>query len=176
MVEPVPVRVRGCTCPGSPHPDGDVVYLNPTLDLDAGLAAEGMLLDIAQQVPIVNEKDPIEINRVAADRLIRLRPLWFPLFVRSGATGWNLVDEEGEPVPFDLDVIMGDYAIARIVAAAADQLYQSAVLAPFLTPPDELPNSGRTAGGTRPPSEPTPLRSGSSSRRPSAGPRSATAR
>ena len=33
-----PFRVRDCTCLDTPHPDGDVVFFPPQLDLNAGLA------------------------------------------------------------------------------------------------------------------------------------------
>jgi hypothetical protein len=185
MAEPVPVKVRDCTCPGSPHPDGDVVYLPPTLDLDVGLQAEAFLLQSADEFPLkasVSEQAEAgdiramaELERVAGQRLLWLRPRWFPLFVRQ-ASGWNVVDTDGEPVRFDIDAILGDYVVARKVADAAADLYQGPILSPFTTPPDKPSRNGRTAGGTPPPTEPTPLRSRSSSAANGRGRRSAVSR
>lgn len=181
----VPVRVRDCTCPDTPHDDGDIVYLPSTLTLDSGLEAEGYLLTAADVHPAPpglteraeagDSRAELELERVAAARLLWLRPRWFPLFVRQ-ATGWNLLDAEGERVPFDVEVILADYAMARAVADAAADLYQPAILAPFMTPPPRRSDSGRTDGGTPPPTAPTPLRSRSSSRASSGGRRSAANR
>lgn len=178
MAEPVPVKVRSCTCPGSPHPDGDVVYLPPTIGLMDGLAAEQALFDLdvshpirpglADQAEAGDARAIAELTDIANRRFLALRPSWFPMFVRQ-ASGWNVVDQDGERVPFDINVVLGDYAMARKVADAAAELYQEPLLAPFMTPPAKPSRNGRTAGGTHPPAEPTPLRSASSSRRSSAG-------
>ena len=34
----IPVRLAECLCPGTPHPDGDVIEIRSELDLRAGLA------------------------------------------------------------------------------------------------------------------------------------------
>lgn len=109
----VPARVRDCACPGTPHDDGDVVYLSPTLTLDAGIAAEQ---DLA-----ASEGD--------TDKLIRL---WVKTFLTHEAKGWNLVDEEGAPVPFDIDALLSDYALARPAADKAVDMYGDTVLTPLL--------------------------------------------
>jgi hypothetical protein len=40
----VTVEVGACRCPGAPHPDGDVVYLDPELGPAAGIAAASVAM------------------------------------------------------------------------------------------------------------------------------------
>lgn len=113
MAELVTARVRDCACPGTPHDDGDVVYLSPVISLDGGIAAE--------QDVVKAEGD--------TDKLIRL---WVRTFLTFEAKGWNLVDEAGEPVPFSLDALFSDYGLARPAADKAVDLYGDTVLGPLL--------------------------------------------
>jgi hypothetical protein len=39
MPDLIPVRFRDCSCPGTPHPDGDVAELRPYLDFAGGAEA-----------------------------------------------------------------------------------------------------------------------------------------
>lgn len=145
------VRVRDCTCSGTPHDgrdghdDGDLVYLLPTLGLEGGAAAE-LDLDAVQGL---GEK------RATNALLAR----WTVTFVRYGCVGWNwLRDVEGrlEPVPFDSEVLVNDYTLARAVAAKANELYSEAVTRPLLeaagTPPpnraQRRSQRGRTGSST----------------------------
>jgi hypothetical protein len=158
------VRVRDCSCPGNPHEDGDEIYLRPTLDLEGGLAAEAALLDAARLFPMpagigdVDDKliarNPA-IGKIITDRTNFLRPKWFDLFLRHGAVGWNLLDEEGNAIPFDIEALLADYSMARMAAEEANDRYSGAVLAPFQSPPPKHSRNGRTAGGTPRTSRPT---------------------
>jgi hypothetical protein len=110
----VPVRMRDCACPHTPHADdGDLVYLAPMLDLDGGIRAEQELVASIGDGP-------------------KLTRRWTHTFLEHGARGWNLLDEAGEPVPFDLSAITSDYRLARPVANKASELYADTVMAPFL--------------------------------------------
>jgi hypothetical protein len=129
MTEPIPVRVRDCACPGDPHPDGDVVYLRPHLNIDGGEAAEADL-----------------IESMADERELKRR--WLRTFVKHGAVSWNLTDAEGEPVPFDVDAILDDWTLARPVADKAADLYTQSVIAPFVTKPGARSPTGQTAPTT----------------------------
>jgi hypothetical protein len=131
MPDLVPVRVRDCACPDAPHADGDIVYLTPTLGIDGGILAEQQML---------------EGIRLGDDKA--LARMWVRTFVTHGATGWNLLDELGLPVPFDVEVILGDWRLARVVADRATDLYQEAVLAPFQNAQEARSPTGRTASGT----------------------------
>lgn len=117
MPVPVPVRVRACACPGTPHAEeGDTVLLLPTLSLAGGIRAQQDIL--AAQTP--------DGGVDAATLTVR----WMETFVRHGAVGWNLVDEDG-PVPFDIDALLADFALAGPVADAANDRYAEAVLSPL---------------------------------------------
>lgn len=94
------------------HHDSHQVFLAPTLGLDGGIRAE--------QALFASRGDQDELTR-----------LWLPIFVRYGAKGWDLCDESGEPAPFDIDVILEDYTLARPVADKAGELYKDAIVAPF---------------------------------------------
>lgn len=127
MAEPITVRVRDCECPGTPHPEGDEVYLAPKLPLAGGLQAD------------------FDIRKAAGDGTF-LAQLWQVTFVKHGAIGWNLLDEDGEPVPFDVNVLLEDYALASPVAEKADDIYGESVMRPLLQRLRTTSQTGRTAG------------------------------
>ncbi len=141
MTEPIEVRVRDCACPNEPHPDGDVVYLSSTLSLQGGLAAQADIIK-------------------SAGNGTELAAAWRVSFVRHGATGWNLLDEDGDPVPFDVDALLSDYGLAYLVAEKADEVYGDAVMRPLLARLKTTSPSGRTKQPTSPTSgsTPTPLK------------------
>lgn len=136
----VPVRVRDCACPGTPHDEGDFVYLSPTLSLDGGVLAEQQLFE-------------------AAGDSTKLARLWLRTFVEHGPTGWNLVDEDGDAVPFDVSVLLADWRLARPVADAAADLYAESVTAPFPQAQNERSPTGRTKRTTSRTRQPTPTSS-----------------
>ena len=126
----IPVRVRDCACPDTPHADeGDLVYLAPTLPMSGGILAEQQMFDAKGDGPMLTR-------------------LWLETFVRHGAVEWNLLDEAGDPVPFDVDVILADWSLARLVANQASELYADAVMAPFLTKPGARSPTGPTGPTT----------------------------
>jgi hypothetical protein len=129
MAELVSVRVRDCACPDQVHGDGDVVFLAPKLSLAGGLAAD------------------FDIRKAAGDGTF-LAQLWQVTFVKHGAVGWNLVDEQGEPVPFDVNALLEDYTLAREVAEKADELYGESVMRPLLQRLRTTSQTGRTNGST----------------------------
>lgn len=129
MAEPLAVRVRDCACPDTPHTDGDVVYISDRISLDGGVAAE-------QDVAKANGD---------TDVLVRL---WIKTFLTHEAKGWNLTDEAGEPVPFSLDALLSDYALARPAADAAVERYGETVLAPLLARQAQRSRTGPTPGTT----------------------------
>lgn len=133
MAEPVVVRVRGCTCPGTPH-DADVVLMAPTLSLLGGLEAEhdnsvalAETFAAAGPGPYTDEQQ----SQMALDMTERLRRRWLVTYVRYGAIGWNFEDEQG-PIPFDVEAILADYGIAQAVAEKGDELYGETVARPLL--------------------------------------------
>lgn len=120
----IPVRVKDCPH----HPDGHSVFLAPTLGLDGGIRAE--------QAIFASKGDLDELQR-----------LWLPVFVRYGAKDWDLC-RDGEQIPFDLDAILDDFALARPVADAAADLYRDTVLAPFRARQQTRSPTTSTAGTT----------------------------
>lgn len=133
MSTPIPVHVKDCPH----HEEGHSVLLLPTISLDGGIAAEQDLYSAAGD-----------------DKL--LTRLWLTTFLRYGAVGWDLC-LDGEPIPFDVDVLLADYALARPVAEKAAELYAAAVTAPFLPKPATRSPTGRTRATTSRRSRPTPL-------------------
>lgn len=73
---------------------------------------------------------------------------WLVTFVKHGAIGWNLVDEDGDPVPFDVRVILNDFDLAEPVAEKCDELYGETVTRPFLESIRKLSQRGPTVGST----------------------------
>jgi len=171
MSERIEVRVRDCACPDTPHPDGDVVYMSPTVGLELGMAAEMDMGSVAD----------LPDNR----KFTALVARWGVTYVLYGAIGWNFTDEKREPVPFDVSVLLEDYTLGKPVADKGADLYGPTVMAPFVKAAEEAQRKRRPprspAGQTTPstsPSQVVPLRGRSrpSSDTSSAGPQSATAR
>lgn len=149
MSDPVGVRVRDCECPGTPHAEeGDVVYLRPTLGLAGGLAAENdNSLAIAETLATIGRPpkggwSPAQQAQMVPLLTEGLRSRWLVTYVRHGAMGWNLTDEDG-PVPFDVQVILDDYNLAQPVAEKCDELYGETVARPLLARLSARSPSGR---------------------------------
>lgn len=138
MTALVPVRVRDCTAPQTPHPEGHNVFVAPTISLEGGIEAERAMLDIA------GKDFPNDAMRIRA-----LTYAWAPIFVRHGAQDWDFCDENGDPIPFDVDTLMADYSLARLVADKCGDLgYGTAVMAPFQTTPEKPSVTGPTRATT----------------------------
>jgi hypothetical protein len=86
---------------------------------------------------------------LALDMVERMRTRLLVTFVRYGAVGWNFEDERG-PIPFDVDAILADYALAREVAEKCDELYGETVTSPLLDRLGTRSQRGRTARSTSP--------------------------
>lgn len=139
-VDDVPVPVGACLCPGTPHADGDVVYLAPELSTIAGQAAQGAI--------------------AASEDSARLEELLWRVYRDHCITGWNFLDADGDPVPLTsanrergLPFTKG----GRLVAEKADELYAQDVLAPLRARLDlakkqarQLARSGRGLNTTGP--------------------------
>ena len=136
MLTLVPVRVKDCSF----HPDGHHVLMAPTISMEGGIAAERAMIDT------VAGKYATDAERIRA-----LTYAWAPIFVRFGAQDWDFCDDDGNPIPFDVEALLGDYSLARLVADKAGDLgYGSAVMAPFQTSSEKPSRNGRTAATTSP--------------------------
>lgn len=125
MPDLVPVRVRDCACPDTPHAEGDIVYLAPKPSLDLGVAAIQAVQDLSP--------DTNAITRA-----------WFRLFV-THARGANFMD------PYDPAPLLDDFEIGSKVAEKANELYAEILLRPLgLTPSKPSPGgpTGRSTSAT----------------------------
>lgn len=144
------VRVRDCACPDAPHEDGDIVYLNPKLSVSGGIAAEQIITEfVTAHAP---RKKGAVVTLPTNDDLTRRL---LTAFTRHETVGWNLVDDKGKPVPFDPEVIAGDWSLARAVAGRAGELYIETAMAPFQSKPAERSPTGQTPATTSPRRTPT---------------------
>ena len=124
-------RVRDCACPEAPHPDGDVVFFPPQLDLNAGLA-------VTSAIANATDEDELEV------RLRRALFVW-------GPDGWNLADEKGRPKPFDrrqLEAEFGWNAGGFEIAEEANRRFSEAAIAPLAAKLARLSGNGRTASSS----------------------------
>ena len=167
MSERISVRVRDCACPDKAHAspdanglDGDRVFIREKLSLEGGTAAE---LDLLTVQGIEDEER----------RAMALMVRWTSTYVRYGASGWNFrhVDPTGAITdrPFDVDVLLDDYELARAVAERCNELYGNGDASPLLRGA-QAPNrqqrrspTGRTGSSTSPRRASTRKPSGSSS-------------
>lgn len=83
----VPVPIGDCRCPGTPHEDGDVVYLYPKLGMEGGIAV---------QTAVFLNDDPA--SRVQAA---------YMALVDHGIADWTLTNGTGEKIPISPATIRG---------------------------------------------------------------------
>lgn len=132
MPDLVPVRFRDCGCPGTPHPDGDIAELRPYLDYAGGAEALAAIKSVG-------------------DDTARLAEVLGPVFIRRGVVAWNLIDEDGEPIPVTREALDGlRWEDAYELADRADDLYGVQVLAPLVRRMNGSSKTGPTSGSTRP--------------------------
>lgn len=169
MADLIAVPVRDCACPGTPHAEGDIVYVLPTLPLEGGLAAEHDRATALSEAIAAGGPQPkggfteAQKDAMSVQMAETLRRRWLVTYVRYGAKDWNLVDESG-PVPFTPDALLADYGLARLVAEKCDELYGETVALPLLRRRSPTSPAGQTARKTSAKAS-TRRRSGSSSPR-----------
>lgn len=133
----VPVAVA-CPCPGTPHSDGDTVFLGPKLSFRAGVMAESKIADI--------------IN--GADAQGEAKAIIFETYLYDGVKAWTFTDSEGADVPVSDSAIkawlLSDYALGLKVAEEADKLYSEAVTDPLAKRSFGSSPNGQTNGSTSP--------------------------
>jgi hypothetical protein len=116
QVPDVPVIIGPCLCPGEPHDGGDIVYLHPVLSAPGGMAAQGAIAD-------------------SANDAVKLQELLWRVYRDHGISSWNLVDDDGDPVPLtpaNIEVALPYGKGGRLVGDKADDLYSEDILVPFL--------------------------------------------
>lgn len=143
---PVEVAIGPCTCPGTPHEDGDKVYLRPKLGMARALA----------------------VIRTAAFDDVAVAEMQLAIgYARFGIVDWNLSNGDGKRMPVDgdhLSKFAEEDPRAVIVALKGDDMYADEVLAPLRT---MAANSSRTTQTTDETSATNGTPSSTSRRKPS---------
>lgn len=132
----VPVPLGYCPCQGTPHPDGDVVYLRPELSVAAGVKARSWFVD-----SITGAVD-------SADLQERIAALW----LEAGVVSWTFLDDDGSPIPVTAENIVRALPYGkggRLVADKADDLYVPSVVTPLAEGLDALSKRGSTSSTPR---------------------------
>ena len=132
-IEPVRVRIGDCECPGTPHTEGDHAALRPRLTARGGLLATSIL----------NNAPTAGVQQTMTDLGM--------CFLEDGLLSWDLLDDDGKPVPLDLRSGALAWETLLPIANAANDIYIDSVLAPFqkATTPPSSPR-GQTGGSTSP--------------------------
>jgi len=136
----VPVPLGYCPCEGTPHPDGDIVYLYPELSAPAGMAVRGLMVEG------ITGKDPATFQE-------RLGELW----LRVAVADWTFLDDDGSPIPLTAENLVRALPYAkggRLVADKADDLYAGSVVDPLLKQLEALSKPSPTRS-SRPATSPT---------------------
>lgn len=125
-----------CRCPGTPHPDGDTVWLRAELGPEGGYAVL-RALHAAGGTDFLQEK----LGRAYAEH---------------GIVDWTFLDADGEPVPCTPEnIALLSWPVLYPVAERGDVLYAQEFLAPLVArQPPSSPN-GRTARSTSRKASPT---------------------
>jgi len=129
--EPVAVALGTCLCPGTPHGDGDTVWLRAELDYTGGLLVLSAM---------TGESDEPLIARLSRAYLL------------AGIVRWSFLDEQGKPVPASHANIsrLAWNGPAMTIANAAADLYGEAVLGPLGLTASESSPSGQSDDSTLP--------------------------
>lgn len=120
-------RFRDCACPGTPHDNGDTVTFPARLAFDQSARALGL---------IFGEGKALAQNA-------------FPVYLHAPLT-WNLLDEEGDPVPLTEEALDAlDFADQWDIAAYGDTLYAGTVLSPLVRLTKKPSEPGPTTGSSK---------------------------
>jgi len=133
----VPVQLGFCPCAGTPHPDGDVVYLYPELPTPAGIRARAYF------------RDGTFSGMATVDVEEGIARLWLSMCVAD----WTFVFDDGKPIPVTPDNVLRALPYAkggREVAGKADDLYVESITAPLADALARLSQPGPTPSGRRP--------------------------
>jgi hypothetical protein len=127
----VPVELGECLCPGTPHPNGDVVELRKEISLEGGLAV------IAEFTS--------DTKTSIVERLGRV-------YLRVGIASWTFVDEDGAPIPASPENIarLRWTAGIYVLADRAADLYGEEILAPLARRESGSSPSGPSDDSTSP--------------------------
>lgn len=139
--ELVPVPLGYCPCLGTPHPDGDIVYLYPELSVPAGIRARAWFVEAMQ-----GTTDTVTLQEQIAG-------LWLSVAVAR----WTFLFDDGQPIPLTPENVLRALPYGkggRLVADKADDLYVDSVVTPLAQGLDALSQRGPTTNGRRATSRP----------------------
>jgi hypothetical protein len=127
--ERVPVEGLACRCPGTPHPDGDTVWLRAELGPEGGYAVLRAI-----RAAVTTEFLPEHLGRAYAEH---------------GIVDWTFLDDDGELVPVTPEnVARLSWPVVYPVAERGDVLYAEELLAPLVARPSKSSRNGHTARST----------------------------
>lgn len=122
-----------CPCPGSPHPEGDTVYLREKLGLRAGTTLQHLIIASRRQNASDDDVEPPPLTPM---QIAEVNGNLIEQYVLLGVVGWTFVDEKGRTVPVHSDTIrswlLDDFERATPIADKADDLYKDAVIGPLV--------------------------------------------
>lgn len=141
MTDPIAVPIGVCPCLGTPHGDGDIVYLRPKLGLEGGLAVEAAMASGTTQ-----SEQTVAVSMA---------------LIQWNITGWTFTgepDKKGEPTPVPvppapiqmdvLDALLPYAEGGEKIANKAAELYLEAVYGPLAARVSarspSLPHNGAT--------------------------------
>jgi hypothetical protein len=125
----VAIEGLACRCSGTPHPDGDTVWLRAELGPEGGYAVLRAI-----RASDTTEQLPEHLGRAYAEH---------------GIVDWTFLDDDGEPVECSKENIARlSWAVIYPVAERGDVLYAEELLAPLTGRPSKSSQSGRTAPST----------------------------
>lgn len=131
------VDIGECRCPGTPH-ETDTVGMRPRLGLAAGVALQRAVADFL-----------LSSERRTEDKAIGILVEYYVL---EGVAEWNLVDENGKPLPLNdqtmREQLLDDFARSRAIADKGDDLYKGPVLGPLLSGASKSSKTTSSNGST----------------------------
>lgn len=157
-----------CPCLGTPHSDGDSVFLAPHLSLRGGLVAEATMVRVWTKLKMAGAvPEPTEAS-LAVEASLR------DVYLLDGVKDWTFTDESGDKLAVTEDTIrdllLSNFSLGRVVADEADRLYTPSVLDPLLarllrSSPASPRRASTSTSATTPSSgkRPRPLRPSSTS-------------
>lgn len=128
---PVPIAFGGCPCPGTPHADGDTIWLKAALDMDGGLAFASAFSSSGEL--------PID-QALGRSYLI------------AGIADWTFQDAKGAAIPVtpaNVRRLRWSPAVIDLAERAA-QLYGKDVLLPLVARAQASSRNGRAGKSTSP--------------------------
>lgn len=158
-----------CPCPGTPHPDGDTVYLRSKLGLRAGATLQNLVI-VARNRHIASVEEGAPVPDMTPLAEAELTAELTEGYILMGVVDWTFTDPDGRKVPVHADTIrallLEDFGMASAVADRADELYMPAVIGPLVKAAEPSSQDITTDESTSPttsgaPPDPTPLRQSS---------------